>query len=67
MPYDPAKLKKFRAAAKMTQAQAATRAKMSQSSWADIERGRTGNPGVNTLEQAAKAVGAPGVDALLSK
>ncbi len=56
MPLNPTKIKARREALGLSQAQAAERAGMSASYYADLERGRYSDPRLVTLEQIAKAL-----------
>ena len=56
MPMDPERLKARRTELKMTQQQVADEAGMLQQEYSRLESGGRDNPGVNTLEDVARAL-----------
>lgn len=57
MPFLHWKLSELRVAAGMTQAEAAEKAGLKKGTYVDLEQGRNGNPGLETVEKAAALFG----------
>jgi transcriptional regulator with XRE-family HTH domain len=65
IPLDGPKIRRFRIAAKLTQAEAAARAGLpGKQVWSDLENGRRGNPTLEYLERIAAALGVKAKDLL---
>lgn len=59
MPLDPSKIRARRESLGLSQSQAAERAGMSASYYADLERGRWDAPKLDTVERLARALRTP--------
>lgn len=59
MPLDPEKIKAAREKRKLTQAEAAERAKMPRPHWSRVESGERTDPNLSTAERIADALGVP--------
>ncbi len=65
IPLDAKKIRELRLALKLTQAEAAARAKLpGLQVWSDIEKGRRSNLTIGTLERIAAALGVKAKDLL---
>ena len=56
MPLDPSKIKSRREALKLSQAEAADRAGITQPQWARLESGRNADARISTIEAVARAL-----------